>query len=163
MLETNFLNQNTAMLDNIRNIPALNSFEDQSLNTLLEMSKIRKYAPGECIMHEGQSDTYLYFLIKGQIRITKMGKEVALLSSKGKIFGEMGALDSSRRSATAHAVTDVVCLATDTFYLEKLSSNDRITFGYLFYRMMAEILSQRLRQTTEEMIKHKGRINLKFW
>ncbi|MDA8137318.1 MAG: cyclic nucleotide-binding domain-containing protein, partial [Desulfobacteraceae bacterium] len=102
-------------------------------------------------------------LMYGQIQITKKGKEVTVLSNKGEVFGEMGALDSSRRSASAFALTDVVCLATDIFYLEKLTGNEKLAFGYVFYRLMTEILSRRLRQTTEALVKAKGRINLKFW
>ncbi|WP_054029812.1 Crp/Fnr family transcriptional regulator [Desulfatitalea tepidiphila] len=163
MQETTFLENNETMMENLKNIPVLEKFDDQELNRLLEMSKIRKYKAGECIVEEGLSDTWLYFLMYGRIKITKQGKEIALLSRRGEVFGEMGALDSSRRSASAHAVTDTVCLATDIFYLEKLTGNEKLAFGYVFYRLMSEILSRRLRQTTEAFIQAKGRINLKFW
>jgi CRP/FNR family cyclic AMP-dependent transcriptional regulator len=163
MKETTFLDNNETMMENLKNIPVLEHFDDQELNRLLEMSKIRKYKAGECIVEEGHSDTWLYFLMYGRIKISKQGKEVTVLSRKGEVFGEMGALDSSRRSASAYAVTDTVCLATDIFYLEKLTGSDKLAFGYVFYRLMSEILSRRLRQTTEELIKAKGRINLKFW
>jgi len=163
MQETTFLENNETMMENLKNIPVLEKFDDQELNRLLEMSKIRKYKAGECIVEEGLSDTWLYFLMYGRIKITKQGKEIAVLSRRGEVFGEMGALDSSRRSASAHAATDTVCLATDIFYLEKLTGNEKLAFGYVFYRLMSEILSRRLRQTTEAFIQAKGRINLKFW
>ncbi len=163
MKETTFLEKNESMLESLKNIEVLEPFEDQELYRLLEMSKIRKYKAGECIVQEGRSDTWLYFLMFGRVKITKNGKEVTELSHKGEIFGEMGALDSSRRSASAHALTDTVCLATDMFYIEKLTGSDKIAFGYVLYRLLAEILSRRLRQTTEALIQAKGRINLKFW
>lgn len=151
------------MLDNLRSLDILEPFEDQELNNLLEMSKIRKYRAGERIVEEGRSDTWLYFLMLGRVQITKKGKEVAILSKKGEIFGEMGAMDSSRRSASAHAVTDTVCLATDIFYIEKLTGDDKVAFGYVLYRLLADILSRRLRRTTEALIQSKGKLNLKFW
>ncbi len=163
MQETSFLDNKTSMVDNLKNIPVLESFEEQELNRLLEMSKIRKYKAGECIVEEGRSDTWLYFLMYGRVRISKSGKDVTTMTRKGEIFGEMGALDSSRRSASAHALTDTVCLATDIFYIEKLTGNERVAFGYVLYRLLAEILSRRLRQTTDALIQAKGRINLKFW
>ncbi len=163
MRESSFLDDNTTMMDSLKTIPVLEPFEDQELKKLLEMSKIRKYRAGECIVEEGRSDTWMYFLMYGQIKISKRGKEVTVLNRKGEIFGEMGAMDSSRRSASAHAVTDAVCLATDIFYLEKLTGNEKLAFGYVFYRLMAEILSHRLRQTTDALVQAKGRINLKFW
>ena len=163
MKETTFLEKNASMLESLKNIDVLEPFEDQELYRLLEMSKIRKYKAGECIVEEGRSDTWLYFLMFGRVTISKDGKEVTVLNRKGEIFGEMGALDSSRRSASAHAATDTVCLATDMFYIEKLTGNDKIAFGYVLYRLLAEILSRRLRQTTAALIQAKGRINLKFW
>lgn len=163
MRESSFLDKNEAMLDSLRKLDVMESFNEQELQKLLEMSTIRKYKAGECIVQEGRSDTWLYFLMFGRIRISKKGKEVAELIRKGEIFGEMGALDNSPRSASAHAVTDTVCMATDMFYLEKLTGADKTTFGYVLYRLLAEILSRRLRQTTDELIRAKGRINLKFW
>lgn len=151
------------MLDNLRSLDILEPFEDQELNNLLEMSKIRKYRAGEMIVEEGRSDTWLYFLMLGKVQITKKGKEVVILSKKGEIFGEMGAMDSSRRSASAHAVTDTVCLATDIFYIEKLTGDDKVAFGYVLYRLLADILSRRLRRTTAALIQSKGKLNLKFW
>lgn len=163
MIETVFLDNNDSMLSNLKNIDVLEPFEEQELNKLLEMSKIRKYTAGECIVEEGQSDTWLYFLMFGQIKISKKGKQVIVLDRKGEIFGEMGALNSSRRSASAHAVTDTVCLATDMFYLEKLTGSEKIAFGYVLYRLLAEILARRLRQTTAALIEAKSRLNFKFW
>lgn len=166
MQESTFLDNSTnsnTMIENLKHLPVLQPFDDQELLKLLEMSKIRKFRPDECIVQEGRSDTWVYFLMYGQVRIIKKGKEVTVLSEKGEVFGEMGAIDSSRRSASAYALTDVVCLATDIFYLEKLTGNDKLAFGYVFYRLMTEILSRRLRQTTEALIHAKGRINLKFW
>lgn len=163
MKETSFLDKNESMLENLRSIDVLEPFEEQELYRLLEMSKIRKYKAGETILQEGRSDTWLYFLILGRIRISKQDKEICILTKKGEIFGEMGAMDASRRSASAHAVTDTVCLATDMFYIEKLSGSDKVAFGYVLYRLLAEILSRRLRMTTEALIQSKSKLNLKFW
>lgn len=163
MKESSYLENNETMLENLRSLDILEPFEDQELNNLLEMSKIRKYRAGERIVEEGRSDTWLYFLMLGRVKITKKGKEVVVLSRKGEIFGEMGAMDSSRRSASAYAVTDTVCLATDIFYIEKLTGDDKVAFGYVLYRLLADILSRRLRRTTEALIQSKGKLNLKFW
>ncbi len=163
MQESTFLDRNIEFIENIKKIPVLEPFNDEELERLIEMSKIRRYRPGECIVKEGQSDTWLYFLMYGQVRIVKNGKDVAILKRRGDIFGEMGAIDSGRRSASAYAIQDTVCLATDIFYIEKLTGNEKIAFGYVLYRLIAEILARRLRQTTDALIRAKGRLNLKFW
>lgn len=163
MQESKFLEKNETMLNNLKSIALLNPFEDQEIYKLLEMSTIRKYKAGEHILKQGQLETLFYILLSGQVKITKNRKEVAILNDKGEIFGEMGAMNCSRRSASAIAVTNSVCLATDMFYIENLTGNARTAFGYVLYRFLAEILSHRLRATTDAMIESKGRLNLKFW
>lgn len=163
MQESKFLEKNETMLKNLKSISILEPFEDEEIYNLLDMSKVRKYKAGEHILKQGQSETWFYILLSGQVKISKNGKEVAILSDKGEIFGEMGAMNCSRRSASAYAVTNTVCLATDMFYIENLRGKEKTAFGYVLYRLLAEILSRRLRKTTDTMIKSKGRLNLKFW
>jgi CRP-like cAMP-binding protein len=163
MIETAFLDNNDSMLDNLKTINILAPFEDQDLHRLLEMSKVRKFSAGECIVQEDRTDTWLYILMSGRIKVSKNGKQVTVLSRKGEIFGEMGALSGSKRSASVFAETNTVCLATDMFYLEKLTGNEKNAFGYVLYRLLSEILSRRLRQTTTALMQTKGRLNLKFW
>lgn len=163
MQESKFLEKNESMLNKLKSIGILQPFEDQEIYRLLEMSKVRKYKAGEHILRQGQSETWFYVLLSGQVKISKNGKEIATLEEKGEIFGEMGAMDCSRRSASAYAETNTVCLATDMFYIENLTGNDKTAFGYVLYRLLAEILSSRLRETTNAMIKSKGRLSLKFW
>ena len=59
----------------------------------MSMSKIRKYNPGETVFEQGSSDTWLYFLVYGKVRLMKDNKPVALLQRRGDVFGEMGALE----------------------------------------------------------------------
>jgi CRP-like cAMP-binding protein len=163
MIETAFLDNNGSMLENLKTINILAPFEDQDLHRLLEMSKVRKFSAGERIVQEDRTDTWLYILMSGRIKVSKNKKQVAVLSRKGEIFGEMGALNGSKRSASVFAETNTVCLATDMFYLEKLTGNEKNAFGYVLYRLLAEILSRRLRQTTTALMQAKGRLNFKFW
>lgn len=163
MQESTFLENNASIIENLKNIEVLEPFEESELYKLMEMSKIRKYKEGECIVREGRTDTWIYFLVFGRIQISKKGKPITTLNKKGDIFGEMGVIDSCGRSASAHALTDTVCLATDLFYIEKLTGSDKQAFGYVLYRLLAEILSRRLRRTTSALIQAQSKINLKFW
>lgn len=163
MQESAYLENNQNIFENLKNIDVMAPFEENELYKLMEMSKIRQYKAGECIVQEGRIDSWLYFLMRGQIQISKKGKEITVLDNKGEIFGEMGAMNSCSRSASAYALTDTVCLATDMFYVDKLNGKERVSFGYVLYRLLAEILSGRLRRTTTTMIQAKGKLNLKFW
>ena len=58
---------------------------------------------------------------------------------------------------------DVACIAVDTEYVDKLTGNDKLAFGYIMYRVFSEILADRLRSLTKELIAIKGKDALKTW
>lgn len=158
MIESDYLKDNKEMIQKLRQIPTLKPFDETALHGALQLSKIRKYNAGELILEEGSYDSWIYFLISGKARIVKQGKELALLTRKGDVFGEMGIIDGSARSASVYAINETVCLVTDASYIDRLSGNDRFAFGYVLFRVFAEILAGRLRLTTEELIRAKEEI-----
>ena len=162
MKETDFLAENQRVLNDIKKLDIFEPFTDDELRNLVAMSKIRKYNPEEVIFEQGSADTWLYFLIYGQVRLMKDNKSVALLQRRGDIFGEMGAIACAPRSASAKAVGETVCLATDIYYIEQLAGTEKLAFGYVIYRVFSTVLADRLRSTTDELLELKGR-SLKIW
>ena len=162
MQETDFLKGNQRVLNDIKKFEIFEPFQDDELYHLMSMSKIRKYNPGETIFDQGSADTWLYFMVYGKVRLIKDGKPVALLQRRGDVFGEMGAIACAPRSASAAAVGETVCLATDIYYIEQLSGNDKLAFGYVIYRVFSGVLADRLRTTTEELLALKGR-SIQIW
>ena len=163
MKETDYLIGNEKIIDDLKKMPIFEPFNQEELQTLLNMSKLRTYKSGEEIIQEGNVDPWVYFLIYGKVRITKKEKSVTIIRRRGDIFGEMRFIDSSPRSASAFAEEDVACIAVDTEYVEHLTGDDKIAFGYILYRVFSEILSERLRAVTRELMEIKGKDDLKFW
>ena len=162
MQETDFLKGNQRVLNDIRKFEIFEPFQDDELQHLMTMSKIRKYNPGEKIFEQGSADTWLYFLVYGQVRLMKENQSMALLQRRGDMFGEMGAIECAPRSASAVAVGETVCLATDIYYIEQLTGTDKLAFGYVIYRVFSGVLADRLRRTTDELMEFKGR-SIKIW
>ncbi|MBW1677309.1 MAG: cyclic nucleotide-binding domain-containing protein [Deltaproteobacteria bacterium] len=75
MIESDYLKKNEDLLQKLRCMPSLKSFDDKALKGALRLSKIRKYEPGELILEEGQYDNWVYFLVSGKVRIVKGDKE----------------------------------------------------------------------------------------
>jgi CRP/FNR family transcriptional regulator, cyclic AMP receptor protein len=155
MLESDYLKDNLKFLQKLREIPTLDAFSETDLRRFLELSKVRKYQPGEVILAEGFFDCWVYFLVSGKVHIIKNGETLSTLRRTGDVFGEMGVIDGAPRSASVYAVTETVCLATDASYIDRLSGNDRVAFCYVLYRVFCEILASRLRLTSDELIKVK--------
>ena len=163
MKETQYLEDNEKIIADLKKMPVFEPLKPEDLKAFIKMSKLRMYKTGETIISEGDVDYWMYFLIYGTIKITKEDKKITVLRRRGDVFGEMRFIDSSPRFASAHAEEDTVCLAVDTDHIERLSGNDRLTFNYILYRIISEILAERLRMATKELIDHKGKSNIKFW
>lgn len=162
MDESEYLKESQDIVEMIRAIPSLKPFDEKDLKGVLKLSKIRKYGPGELIIEEGKYDCWIYFIVSGKVKIVKAGRALSVLQRRGDIFGEMGVIDGSARSASVYAVEETICLATDASYIDRLTGNDRVAFCYILYRIFAEILANRLRLTSEELVKTRNDLaNLK--
>lgn len=147
---------NEEIIQKIRAITPLKLIRDDDLKGLLKSSRMIKYDPDEIIFSEGETSRWIYFLITGEAGIRKEGEIIGSLKRCGDIFGEMGIIDNSPRSATIIALTNTVCLAIDTSYAEKLRGNEKNAFNSILYRIFSEILAERLRKTDEELLKVKN-------
>ena len=158
MLESEYLKNNEEILQKLKKIPTLIPFDQKNLKGLLKLSKIRQFEPEEIIIEEGSFDNWIYFLVSGKVQVLKQGKVISVLDRTGDIFGEMGVIDGAARSATVQAVDPAVCLATDASYIDRLSGKDRIAFCYILFRVFSEILADRLRITSNELVQTKQEI-----
>ena len=158
MLESEYLKDSKKFIQKLRQIPTLTTFDQKNLKGLLAVSKIRQYEAEEYIIEEGVYDTWVYFLVSGKVQVSKKGKDLSVLNRTGDIFGEMGVIDGSARSASVRTIEKTVCLATDASYIDRLASEDKLSFCYILFRVFAEILANRLRTTSEELVKTKEEI-----
>ena len=158
MIESEYLKDNLKYVEKLKKIPSFEDFSEKDLKGILEMSKLRQYEPGEVILKEGGYDSWIFFLISGKIKVVKNDENLSILKRTGDVFGEMGIIDASPRSASICAVDKTVCLATDASYIDRLSGNDRAVFSSILYRVFSQILADRLRVTSGELIKAKEEI-----
>ena len=150
---------NQEILERLRLIPVLRAFEDEELQEILKLSEIREYAPGDLILEEGKTDGWIFYLVSGKVTISKKGKQLVTLETTGDVFGEMGAINGTARSASVFALENTICLALNVADIDKFSAKNRFAFRYIIYREFAQILANRLRETTEELIKAKEEID----
>jgi CRP-like cAMP-binding protein len=158
MLESKYLKNNEEILRKLKSIPTLTPFDEKSLKGLLKLSKIRQFEAEELIIQEGVFDNWIYFLVSGKVQVFKQGNVISVLDRTGDIFGEMGIINSAARSASVKAIEPAVCLTTDASYIDRLSGKDRMAFCYILFRVFSEILADRLRLTSEELVQAKQEI-----
>ena len=151
MQESNYLEGTGTLIEKFQHLPLLANLDQRYVRKIITLSKLRKYSPGEVITTEGGFDCWMYMLISGKLKVLKHGNEIAVIDRIGETFGEMAVIDGRSRSATIEAVTESVCLATDVSFMDSMQQADRNAFSAIIYRLFAEIIAQRLRDTNEEL------------
>jgi CRP/FNR family transcriptional regulator, cyclic AMP receptor protein len=147
------------ILEKIKTLPALESFDEKDLKELLRISKIMRYQPGELIVDESNYDGWIYYLIGGRLRIVKKGTELAVLQRTGDVFGDVGGMGSGDLSVSVFALEEATCLKIDISSVDGLPSENRFVFRYVIFRGFAEVLAKRLRITTEKYLKARQEID----
>lgn len=74
--------------------------------TLLQHSRLVKYAPGEVVLQRGETDQWLYFLLKGQLSVfagEDSQAQTVNTITPGEVFGDLAMLVDRKRTATVIA------------------------------------------------------------
>jgi CRP-like cAMP-binding protein len=157
-MKTEVLQEHVQFLEQLKKIPALQLFGSLDLQRIRNFSEIRRYEPEESIIAQGSFDTWVYFLVSGAVSVVKDGEVIDILRRTGDIFGEMCIIDGEVRSASIVAKTPAICLATDVSFVDTLGPDDKAAFCAVLYRIIAEVLARRLRETSAELVQAKKEI-----
>jgi CRP-like cAMP-binding protein len=130
-------------------------FTPEDIDAILGISQELSYKSDDIILEESSFgvDSDFYLILKGTVKVelqakqiqsdNKVAKRLAVLKNND-IFGEMGLLRSSRRSAQVSAYSDLNVLKVKQEKLFQLFVyNPRL--GYLFMRNLAAILADRIK------------------
>ena len=131
--------------------PHLEALDPSALVFLIRFGKTRHFAVGETLMQQGEPSLSVHFILEGQVRVERQRRsdahrvQLAMLGS-GEIVGEMGVMVDLPRSATVTAAMPTITLELDTASFERAAR----AFPIL-HRVLAKLLSERLRRTSERV------------
>ena len=98
----------------------------------------KKFAPGDYIIKEGDSDARIYVINTGRVEVTKGDKSLGELKD-GDFFGEMSFLTGEMRSASVVAKENSTIFMLDaTSFLEMIKKNPELALKIM--RGLAEKL-----------------------
>ena len=105
----------------LRTFPIFQGLGDDRLAAVARCAMMRRVPRGAAVVHEGDRTDFVYFVLTGNLKVMvsdEDGREVILtILGQGEMFGEMGVLDDSPRSASVVAVSpsDLVTIAKTDF------------------------------------------------
>jgi len=127
------------------------NFNDGEMLALLKSTQREVFADNEIIFKEGTRGDKMYIVISGRAKISRnIGRnqeEVLATLEAGALFGEMGPIDQSPRSARATAAGETVVLSLR----EAILRQNNLGLAYKLYKNFAVMLATRLRTTNQRL------------
>ena len=145
MREVPFDPSNDDIMERLKSVPAFDNLPESHIREAMRAASIRRYEAGEIIIQEGEFDNQVFFLIFGKLTISVQGTQVSQLKRLGDVFGEMGIIDGSPRSATIAAEKTSLVISMDDTAIGSLGDTSKIFTQAVMYRVFAEVLAVRLR------------------
>jgi CRP-like cAMP-binding protein len=91
----------------IKEFPLFRGFTLHGAKLLLEGGEVKEYSPGEVVLREGDSPTFVLLVLTGkmQVFIERQGRDLILTdAAPGTILGELAVLCGMPRSASVRAI-----------------------------------------------------------
>gem|GEM_PF-486393 len=138
-----------------RTIPLFNGLRGISVRLIVLLGNVRSFDAGSFIVRRGDPGNAMYLVLDGdaEVRVGGGGEErgsapqARSLASlvRGDVFGEMGLLRATVRTADVVALSSVVVLVIDQEFLRRLRLRYP-RFASRFFLNIAKILSDRLEE-----------------
>jgi len=159
MKEVPFDPNNNDIMERLKNVPAFDCLPENHIKEAMRAASIRRYDAGEIVIREGEFDNQVFFLIFGLLKVMVQGNEVGSLKRLGDVFGEMGIIDGSPRSASIVAERTSLVVALDDTAIGTLGDASKIFTQAVMYRVFAEVLAVRLRDANEAIAGLKAELH----
>ncbi len=131
----------TEKFDTLRSLAFFTDFSDIEIWEVVRFSQWQSVEPGDMVMRDGEPGDFFCFLAEGELKVTKNGKILNLLTA-GDCFGEMAVISRGAqiRGADVSALTDAKVITVRGETLRRASEACRMHF----YQSFLEVLANRL-------------------
>ena len=122
--------------------------EDQ-IESIMPLMHQENFGPGEMIITEGKPNDKIFFLIEGQVTVTK-GDVILSRFGEGEAFGEIEVLDVMPAVASIKSISPVKLMSISNKALREIYKLDVKVFSLMIMNL-ARDLSRRLRRMDEKL------------
>ncbi len=106
----------------LRHIALFSSLSDKELHEIRAHVVLREFKKNQMILCEEETSEFMYIIIRGKVKISRLGKEgretILSMHGKGEFFGELSLIDGKTTPASVVAVEDsmVAIISKDHFH-----------------------------------------------
>jgi len=132
----------TEKFNTLRGLSFFRDFNDVQIWEVVRLSQWRRAGRGEVLMQEGDPGDFFCVLARGDVKVTKHGKLLNVLSA-GECVGEMAYLsrEAAVRGATVTTLGEATIITIPTQSLDHASEACRGSFDRAFLRILVERLA----------------------
>jgi eukaryotic-like serine/threonine-protein kinase len=126
----------------LKRFPLVQHLGEAELWELAHAGRWQRVPPRQAIVREGEPGSTLFFLAVGQVKVTKHGKLLSVLSA-GECFGEMAYVKTGGlpRQASVESMTDVIVAEFDVQALARTSLNCQLQLSNALLHLLVERLA----------------------
>ena len=132
----------TTEAEMLRKVPMFSKLELSKLKLVAFTSELCTYEGGEVLFEAGDAADSAYVIMEGAVEIlaeTEAGPVVEVVLGRNQLFGELGVLTNSPRSATNRAQDELAALRiTGEMFLKLLAENPEVALDVM--RQLSEKL-----------------------
>ncbi len=159
IIKSNLIREDT--IDLLHKFQILKALSQEEIKTLLgkegnqyhqRIAKLVQYVEKEVVVNEGEFDSWVFWVVKGEFAVIKKEVTIAVFSQPGEVFGEMSILAGDSRSASVVAMGAGVCLCIDMSVLYTIEDQ---TIKRKIEEGIQRLKSERLNLTTEKLASEK--------
>src|SRR6056297_3080587 len=137
-------------MPNLEKIPYFSHLNEEELQIVNEISRVKKYKKDEIIFFEGEKGDYIYIIKKGQVKMLKMNQngdeQILNIFKKNDILAEVIIFDKENYPATAIALSDLQVYVINSNELLKIF----LDYPQITLKIM-KVMSLRLRRAQQNI------------
>ena len=107
----------------LRSVPLFADLPTSALERVLGFARTVSHPPGHVVVRQGSGAHALHVILSGEAEVSADGMRIATLG-RGDHFGEIAVMDSSKRTDSVTAVTELRILAIDAISFRRLVRSD---------------------------------------
>ncbi|MCG6893353.1 MAG: MMPL family transporter [Desulfobacteraceae bacterium] len=137
----------------LRASPLFSGMSDYQMRKSIVISELNEFVRGDLLVEQGTRGRSMYLILQGKAEVRRRssaGSQVLAVLGPGEIFGEIGYIRETLRTADVRAVTDVEALRFD---FDKIAKDLKL-FPYIVAHLnlnISSILGERLAEVMDAM------------
>lgn len=139
------------MIEQLLQIPLLKDLSIQTLEDISNSITIKDYRADEVVFIEGEPSNYVYLVVTGRIKITKVsanGREKILhIIKENEMFGEQAIFENGVNPHSARTIEKSLIFLIRLNVMKQLIETD-----HKFAAMLLEVMNLKLRQAYRQII-----------